>query len=70
MFKEVHGSCLSKDVLMKKIASIIDNKLSMNKISSMLKDISEKSGCQRVLKNEIIKEFLEEYPELASEFES
>ena len=55
---------------MKKVASIIDNKISMNKISSMLKDISEKCGCQRVLKNEIIKEFIEEYAELGNEFEN
>lgn len=61
IYKELHGSYSPKDILTKKIAVIIDNKMSMNKISSMLKDISEKSGSQRVLKDLIFNEFIEEF---------
>ena len=36
----------------------------MNKLSSMIKEICEKKGCQRVIKMEIIKEISEEMTEI------
>lgn len=56
MYKEIHGSYSPKEVLIKKMGTIVDNKMSLNKISSMIKDICEKKGNHRVLKMEIIKE--------------
>lgn len=55
MYKEIHGSFTPKDVLTKKLNLIVDNKISINKLSTLLKDICEKKGNQRVLKKEIIK---------------
>lgn len=44
--------------MIKKLSTILDNKMSMNKISSMIKDISERIAGQRILKPEIIKELI------------
>ena len=45
----------------------------MNKLSTLIKDICEKKGTQRVLKTEIIKQIAEElaelYPNLEAELE-
>lgn len=40
----------------------------MNKINSMLKDISQKSGAQRILKELTYNEFIEEYSQIAKDF--
>lgn len=44
MYKEIHGSFTPKDVLTKKLNLIVDNKISINKLSTLLKDICEKKG--------------------------
>lgn len=59
MYKEIHGSYSAKELLIKKLYGILDNKISLNKLSTIIKDICEKKGNQRVLKKEIIKELAE-----------
>lgn len=39
MYKEIHGSFTPKDILIKKLNTIVDNKITMNKLSSMIKDM-------------------------------
>lgn len=59
--------------MIRKLNTIVDNKISMNKLSTMIKDICSKKGTQRVLKPQIIKQIAEEYieinPNLEAQFE-
>lgn len=51
MYKEIHGSFIPKDVLIRKVSGIVENKITMNKVSSMVKEMCEKKGSQRVIKS-------------------
>lgn len=60
----MHGSYTPKDILIKKLNTIVENKITMNKISTMVKDICEKKGNQRIIKLAMIKEIVEEMSEV------